>query len=75
MINTDLKHLLRLQKIPNIGDINAKKLITRCGSAEAVFNERRENLKKIDGIGEVMLSELFNPSFIDAAEQELTIHY
>lgn len=35
-----LLHILALQHIPNIGDITAKKLISHCGSVEAVFNEK-----------------------------------
>ena len=46
----ELLALLRLQKVPLVGDINAKRLLERCGSAEQIFKERKEVLKMIDGI-------------------------
>ena len=58
MKDSQLLHILALQHVSKIGDTTAKKLINHCGSAEAVFKEKRSNLLKIDGIGEVLLSEL-----------------
>ena len=71
MTNHDLLYVLALQHVPKIGDLTAKKLIGHCGSAEAVFKEKKHNLLKIDGIGEIVLNELFNTSFLKEAEQEL----
>lgn len=70
MKSEELINLLRLQKIPNIGDVNAKKLLERCGSATGIFEEKITSLNKIDGIGTVKLSQLFNTEFLDAAEKE-----
>lgn len=67
----DLKAAIALQTIPNIGDINAKRLIKNCGSAEAVFKERKETLLKIDGIGTYALEHLFNPTYQAKAEEEI----
>ena len=44
MTENSLLHILALQHVPNIGDITAKKLISHCGSVEAVFNEKKHNL-------------------------------
>lgn len=66
-----LLHILALQHVPNIGDITAKKLISHCGSVEAVFKEKKQNLLKIDGIGTVVISDLFGKHHFDAAEAEL----
>ncbi len=71
MNQTDLLYTLALQHVPNIGDITAKRLINHCGSAEAVLKEKRQNLQKIDGIGSVILGELFKPHHIKEAEKEL----
>ncbi|RIA08261.1 DNA processing protein [Flavobacteriaceae bacterium MAR_2010_72] len=71
MTEQDLIYLLALQHVPKIGDVTAKKLITHCGSAEAVFKEKRQNLLQIDGIGTTMLGDLFNANHIKEAEQEL----
>lgn len=71
MTENDLLYTLALQHVPKIGDVTAKKLIGHCGSAEAVFKEKKQNLLKIDGIGSVNIKELFNTSFLKEAEQEL----
>ncbi len=71
MKDSQLLHILALQHVSKIGDTTAKKLINHCGSAEAVFKEKRSNLLKIDGIGEVLLSELHKSNHLEAAENEL----
>nr|WP_299343405.1 DNA-processing protein DprA [Allomuricauda sp.] len=61
---------LRLQVIPNIGNINAKKLIAHCGSPSAVFKDKVHHLLKIDGIGRHTINGLFNKIYLDQAEEE-----
>lgn len=70
MNENDFIYVLALQNVPKIGDITAKKLIQHCGSAQAVFDEKKHNLLKIDGIGTVVISDIHNPSHIKAAETE-----
>lgn len=62
--------LLRLQSVPNIGDITAKKLIAHCGGPEAVFKTKLHSLLKIDGIGKYTLKELMDRKHLEAAEKE-----
>ena len=71
MIEKELLSLLALQSAPNIGDTTAKKLIQHCGSAEAVFKERKERLLKLDGIGSYALKELHTANIHKEAAQEL----
>ncbi len=71
MSENELIALLRLQRIPNIGDVNAKKLLDRCGNAQAIFNEKRERLLKIDGIGTYTIQNLHDTEHLEAAEAEL----
>ncbi len=71
MSETNLLYTLALQHVPKIGGITAKKLISYCGSAEAVFKEKKQSLLKIDGIGSIVLSELFETYHIEEAEKEL----
>lgn len=71
MPKPDLLFTLALQHVPKIGDITSKKLISHCGSAEAVFKEKRSNLLKIDGIGTGILAELFSSIHLEEAEKEL----
>lgn len=71
MTEQQLLDVLALQNVSNVGDITAKKLIQHCGSVSAIFKEKRGNLLKIDGIGELMIKDLFNKRHREAAEQEL----
>ena len=71
MTENDLLHILALQHVTNIGDITAKKLISHCGSAEFVFKEKKQNLLKIEGIGNMLISDLYQSTHHKAAEDEL----
>jgi DNA processing protein len=71
MENNEKRFILALHRAVGIGDINAKKLISHCGSAEAVFREKKSALKKIHGIGKTILKELNNSKLFEAAENEL----
>lgn len=71
MRHTDLFYLLALQKIEGIGDIVAKKLLSHCGSAEEIFKTNTSKLKKIDGIGTILLRNLKDKTVFEKAEKEL----
>ena len=71
MTDDELIYVLALQHVPKIGDVTAKKLISYCGSAEAVLKEKRQHLLKIDGIGMITIKGLFNSEHMRAAENEL----
>jgi DNA processing protein len=61
---------LRLQNVPNIGAITAKKLIDFCGSPIAVFSDKVNALTKIEGIGRWTLKGLHDQEHQEAAEEE-----
>ncbi len=71
MTKEDLFFTLILQKVPNLGDASAKKLIQKAGSPEAVFKEKKSNLLKIDGIGAFKLRDLSSKDFFATAEEEI----
>jgi len=71
MLEEELLYVLALQRVKGIGDINAKKLISHCGSAKKVLTEKRKNLEKINGIGSFILKSLFDVANLKAAEIEL----
>ena len=71
METSDLQYVLALQHVPNLGDANAKKLIRHAGSAREVFQEKKSNLLKIDGIGSVKIQGLHEKEHLEAAEKEL----
>lgn len=69
--NSELRYVLALQRTPNLGDISIKKLISKVGSAEGVFNEKKSSLAKIDGIGLSRLKNL-NPKIqLEQADEEI----
>lgn len=71
MNDLELYHLLALQQIDGVGDVMAKKLITYCGSAEAVFHTKSVQLNAIDGVGSVLLKNMKNKAIFEKASQEL----
>jgi len=71
MTEDQLINILALQHLPKIGSTNAKKLIAHCGSAEAVFKEKKSNILKIDGIGTVTIEGLFDSIHFEEAKNEL----
>ncbi len=57
--------------LPGVGDINAKNLIAYCGSAEAVFAEKKSALEKIPGIGKGTVEKITKATPLKRAQQEL----
>lgn len=70
MTEQDLFYLLALQR-EGVGDIMAKKLLTHCGTAEAVFKMKTTQLAAIDGVGAALLKNLKDQSVFDKATKEL----
>ena len=83
MSRDEIIAVLRLQHVPNIGDITAKKLISNCGSPSLIFEDKLHHLLKIDGIGSATLKGLMDMEHLVAAEaeyeflgeQEIDLHY
>jgi len=67
----ELFHLLALQQVDGIGDVNAKKLISQCGNATNVFKEKKGNLLKIAGIGSSTIGKLTDVTVFKRIENEL----
>lgn len=68
---TELKYLLALQRTPNLGDISIKKILSRVGSAKAIYLEKKSTLAKIEGIGTFRLEQLNWRDQLLEAEKEL----
>ncbi len=67
----ELRYTLALQRVPNLGDTSAKKLLQFVGSAEGIFKEKKSSLLKIDGIGALKLKELYPSRLLEEADEEL----
>ncbi len=70
MAKDEIIAILRLQNIPNIGDVTAKKLIAHCGNSIAVFETKKEHLLKIDGIGLHTIKNLYDTLYLETAKLE-----
>lgn len=66
-----LLYQIALTLIPGVGDILGKKLVTLCGSAEAVFREPRAHLRKMPRVGEFLAGAVGNREILARAEQEV----
>jgi DNA processing protein len=67
----ELRCLLALQRVPNLGDASIKKLINHIGSAEGIFKEKIRDLQKIEGISAFRLKDFSPKIVLDEAEEEL----
>ncbi len=65
-----LQYYIATTLIPGVGSTLAKRLIAYCGSAEAVFREKKTALQKIPGIGEVLAQEITQQQVLKRAEEE-----
>ena len=70
-MNESLKYKIALTLIPDIGDVLAKRLVAYCGSAEAVFKEKKPLLEKVPGIGSISASKVFKSNVFERAEEEI----
>ncbi|MBE0648436.1 MAG: DNA-protecting protein DprA [Bacteroidales bacterium] len=66
-----LLYQIALCLVPGIGNVLGKKLVTMCGSAEAVFREPKRILQKVKGVGEVLSRAVGNKEIFKRAEQEI----
>lgn len=70
-MNSDLFYTISLSLIPNIGEVNARNLISFFGNAANVFKARKESLEKIDGIGRSKAAAIKKFSNFKRAEEEI----
>lgn len=66
-----LVHKIALTLIKNVGSRQARKLLQFFGSAEAIFEAKKDKLLKIEGIGEKIANSILNTDALVQAEQHL----
>ena len=71
MDQQELTYRIGITLIPGVGDVLAKKLIAYCGSPEAVFKEKKNNLIKIPDIGTKTAKSIATQQVLLRAEQEV----
>ncbi len=68
---SDLKYKVALTMVPKVGHLLAKKLVAHCGSAEAVFKEKKAALLKIQNIGPSIAQSIYAFKDFKAVEHEI----
>lgn len=72
MDQKELLYQIGLTLLPNVGDVNAKSLVSYCGSASEVFKTKEKLLQKVPGIGAVNAKNISNnKSVLKRAEEEI----
>ncbi len=66
-----LVHKIALSLIKNVGPMVAKNLLIHFGSAEAVFAATKEQILKLDGIGEFRAKAILHNDAIEKAEKHI----
>ncbi len=70
-MDNDLLYKIGLTFIDHVGHITSKVLISYCGSAEAVFKEKKQKLLKIPDIGEITAEAIIKQDILHLAEKEM----
>ena len=70
-MSPELLYQIALSLVPNIGPVQAKILIEHYGRASSVFNARTDELKHLEGIGEIRAKCIKHFSAFDIAEKEI----
>ena len=71
-MSKQLLYQIALTKIPKIGNVKAKQLISYCGGVEAVFKATKKELLKIPNIGAVITNNILQQKVLAEAEKENT---
>ena len=72
MSEEKLLYQIGLTLIPGVGDVLGRKLVSLCGSAEAVFREPKQHLKKMPRIGDLLAQAVGNREILMRAEKEVS---
>jgi DNA processing protein len=67
----DLLYKVALTKIPLVGAVTAKVLVSYCGGAKEVFLAKKKDLLKIPGVGEAIASNIVDQTVLGEAEREV----
>jgi DNA processing protein len=70
-VMNDLIYKVALTKIPLVGAVTAKVLVSYCGGAKEVFVAKKADLLKIPSIGEAIVGNVMDKKVLEDAEREL----
>lgn len=67
----DLLYKVALTKIPLVGAVTAKNLVSYCGGVQEVFQAKKSDLLKVPGVGEQTALNIVQQTVLEEAEKEL----
>ena len=67
----DWLHKIALTKIPKVGPVTAKNLVSYCGGVKAIFEARKKELLKIPNVGPAIAEAILKKNTFKEAETEL----
>ncbi|MBL0057517.1 MAG: DNA-protecting protein DprA [Chitinophagaceae bacterium] len=70
-MNDDLPYQIALTLVPQVGAVHAKTLVTHFGEARKIFNAKKKDLERIEGIGSVRAKHIREFRQFDLAEDEV----
>ena len=70
-MDTDLLYKIGMTKIPLVGAVTAKSLISYCGGIKAVFEAKKKALLCIPGVGHTIANNILHQKALILAEKEL----
>jgi DNA processing protein len=70
-LNEDWLYKIALSKIPGVGGVIARNLVSYSGGAREVFRMRKTKLRRIPGVGEKIATAITDPAVLRDAEREL----
>jgi DNA processing protein len=71
-VNEDWLYKIALSKIPGVGGVTARNLVSYCGGVEQVFRLKKHKLLKVPGVGAQLANNIADPAVLRDAEQELS---
>lgn len=67
----ELLYQIALTKIPLVGAVTARNLVSYCGNARSVFSASKKQLLKIPNVGERIAENIIQTGILQEAEKEL----
>ena len=67
----DWLNKIAITKIPKVGPITARNLISYCGGIDEVFKAKKKTLEKVPGVGPKLASIIHKKEYFEIAEKEL----
>ena len=70
-MNDSLLYTIALTMVNGVGGVLSRQLLNSLGDDKSIFQEKRQLLERIPGIGSILAAEIKNPEVLRRAEQEI----